>query len=72
MDLKKVTIMAITEKAVLVSKKGYQKWLPLSQVDNIDKDEWQDGEYHEEILLTDKGSKWIPNKSWAKLKVIKK
>lgn len=70
MDLTEVTVMVITEKAVLFTKKGYQKWVPLSTIE--DGVPLEEGGYLEDIELTDNGAKWIPDKSWDKLKVVKK
>lgn len=70
MDLTEVTVMVITDKAVLFTKKGYQKWVPLSTIE--DGVPLKEGKYLEDIELTDQGAKWIPNKSWEPLKVVKK
>ena len=71
MDLKEVTVMVHTEKAILVTKKGFQKWIPISTIEDGD-DGINEGDFLTNIVLTEKGSKWIPNKSWDKLKVVKK
>lgn len=68
MDLTEVTVIAHTEKAILVTKKGFQKWVPLSFVVS-DLGEWDDGIYLD-IKLTDKGG-WINKKAWSKLEVRK-
>ena len=70
MDLKGVTIMVVTDKAILVIKKGFQKWIPLSCV--VDEEDWEDGLYLETITLTDAGDKWIHKKGWDKLEVRKR
>ena len=72
MDLTEVTVMVCTEKAVLVTKKGYQKWIPISTIEDCDNSKINEGDFLTDIVLTEKGSKWIPNKSWDKLKVVKK
>lgn len=69
MDLKEVTVMVITDKAALFSKKGYQKWVPLSALESGVPLEV--GGYLENIELTPNGEKWVPEKSWDKL-VVKK
>lgn len=77
MDLKEVTIIAQTEKAMLVTKKGLQKWIPISLLAGGDP-ELENGTYCEELFLREKkeGEKsapedWFPKKPWDKL-VIKK
>ena len=70
MDLTEVTVMVITEKAVLFTKKGYQKWVPLSTIE--DGVPLEEGGYLEDIELTPQGEKWIPDKAWEKLVVAKK
>jgi len=70
MDLTEVTVMVMTEKAVLFTKKGYQKWVPLSTIESgVPLGE---GKYLKDIELTPNGEKWIHEKSWDKLKVVKK
>ena len=70
MDLKEVTVLVLTEKAALFTKKGYQKWVPFSTMEaGVPLEE---GKYLEDIELTEKGNKWIPDKPWDKLKVAKK
>ena len=66
MDLREVTIMVVTEKAIMVVKKGYQKWVPKSQIKDNDMLTFEEGMFVENIPLTDKGEKWIPNESWDK------
>jgi len=69
MDLKEVTVMVMTEKAVLFTKKGFQKWVPLSAIESgVPLGE---GKYLKDIELTPNGEKWIHEKSWDKL-VVKK
>lgn len=72
MDLTEVTVMAMTEKAILVTKKGYQKWLPLSTIEEFGSEDVNEGDFLEEIKLNVKASKWLPNKSWEPFKVVKK
>lgn len=71
MDLTEVTVMVMTEKAMLVTKKGFQKWLPFSVIDGGNSN-INEGDFLTDIVLTEKGSKWIPNKSWDKLEVAKR
>ncbi len=77
MDLTEVTVIAITEKAMLVTKKGYQKWLPNSTIEHYIKQDSNfteviEGDFLDDIELTAKGKKWIPDKSWEPFKVVKK
>ena len=69
MDLTKVTVMVITKRAVLVTKQGFQKWIPISQID--DGQDAKEGDYLENLKLTEKG-KWIDTKPWDKLEVRKR
>lgn len=70
MDLTKVQCIAVTDKAILVTKEGYQKWIPLSQISENTKT-IEAGDFLEEIELIEKAKKWIPDKSWDKFKVVK-
>ena len=70
MDLSKVTILVVTEKAVLVTKEGMQKWVPLSQIAGAQ--EIKEGEYLFNLKLTEKGEGWIHKKGWDKLEVLKR
>ena len=71
MDLTEVTIMASTTKAYLVTKKGFQKWIPISTIEGGDP-ELEDGTFCEGIYLTEKAEKWVHKKPWEKLKIMKK
>jgi len=71
MDLTEVTVIATTEKAILVTKRGYQKWLPFSVIEGGNSG-INEGDFLTDIVLTEKGSKWIPDKVWDKLEVRKK
>ena len=71
MDLTEVTVIAITEKAMLVTKKGYQKWLPISTIYDAAVGV-SEGDFLKDIKLTTSGEKWIPDKSWEPFKVVKK
>lgn len=64
MDLIQVTPMAKTEKALMVVKKGYQKWIAFSLMDIQN---WQLGVILD-IKLTDKAEKWFHEKSWEPFK----
>ena len=70
MDLKGVQCIATTEKAILVTKKGYQKWIPISQISENTKT-IEEGDFLEDIELTENAKKWIPDKPWDKYKVVK-
>lgn len=83
MDLKDVTIIAQTEKALLVSKKGLQKWVPKSTILGVFFQEFSDGKtlltdlkvlsignYLNEIELENSGQ-WIDTKPWEKLELRK-
>ena len=71
MDLAEVTIIAETPKAILVLKKGYQKWVPISAVTGIHWMEKNTSRYFEKINLTPEGEKWIHEKPWVPFKVVK-
>lgn len=72
MNLAEVTIMVVTEKAIMVVKRGYQKWIPKSAIKDSDAMTFEEGTFVENIPLTDKGEKWIPNESWEKYEVKKR
>ena len=72
MNLKEVTIMVVTEKAIMVVKRGYQKWIPKSTIKDSDAMTFEEGIFAEDIPLTDKGEKWIPNEYWEKYEVQKR
>lgn len=72
MDLTEVTIVAQTEKALLASKKGYQKWVAFSLITNSDisNSESYLGRYFDELNIKADKEKWFHNKkSWAKFQV---
>ena len=70
MDLKDVQCIATTEKAILVTKKGYQKWIPISQISENTK-AIEEGDFLEDIELNEKAKNWIPDKPWDKFEVFK-
>jgi len=70
MDLKGVTGMAQTPKAILVTKMGLQKWIPLSCLVLEEDTLKADGHYYEELKLGE-GKSWILEKPWDKLEVRK-
>jgi hypothetical protein len=67
MDLKDVTVQAISEGAILFSKKGYQKWVPKSAIEDITG--INKGDFLTDIILTANGKNWIPDKLWKKLEL---
>ena len=72
MDLTEVTIVAQTEKALLASKKGYQKWVAFSLITNSDisNSESYLGRYFEELNIKADKEKWFhTKKSWVKFQV---
>jgi len=70
MDLTKVTVIAQSGKAFLVLKEGYQKWIPYSQL--YDKElEIENGQFYQNVPLTEKAEKWIHDKPWEKFKAVK-
>ena len=72
MDLTEVTIVAQTEKALLASKKGYQKWVAFSLITNSDisNSESYMGRYFEELNIRADKEKWFhTKKSWVKFQV---
>ena len=71
MDLKDVQCVATTNMAMLVTKKGYQKWIPFSQVQGGDEGA-EAGVYYDDIPLTPNGENWIHKKSWDKFEVYKR
>lgn len=70
MDLTEVTVIAQTGKAVLVLKKGYQKWIPYSQLYDVEQ-RFEDGEFLQNLPLNEKAEKWMHNKPWDKYKAVK-
>jgi len=73
MDLKEVTVMAKTDLSLLVAKKGYQKWVAFSLMPLISKDDYEPGEYIENIAIKEDKRVWFnEKKSWDKLQVVKK
>lgn len=72
MDPNEVTVMANTPKSLLVSKKGYQKWIAFSLMEGIYEGDYERGDYIEKITIKADKAKWFNEvKSWEKLKVIK-
>lgn len=72
MDPNEVTIMAKTDLSLLVTKKGYQKWIPFSLMPDISKDDYNKGEYIEKIVIKEDKRKWFNEvKGWDKLEVRK-
>ena len=69
MDLVDTTVLVITDKAILVTKKGFQKWVPFSTMESGVPIE--EGAFLEDIELTEKGQ-WIHKKGWDKLEVRKR
>lgn len=79
MDLTEVTIMVITDKAILAVKKGYQKWVPKSLIEDNDILTFEEGMFMEDIALRDKNEAeknapkdWFPKKPWEKYEVKKR
>ena len=71
MDLKEVTVIAQTELSLLVTKKGYQKWVAFSLMANGNP-KVPDGSYLEDITIREDKRAWFnEKKSWDKL-VVKK
>ena len=72
MDPNEVTIMAKTDLSLLVTKKGFQKWIPFSLMPDISKDDYNKGEYIEKIVIKEDKRIWFnEKKSWDKLEVRK-
>ena len=72
MDPNEVTIMAKTDLSLLVTKKGFQKWIPFSLMPDISKDDYNKGEYIEKIVIKEDKRKWFNEvKGWDKLEVRK-
>ena len=71
MDLEEVTVMAQTDKSLLVVKKGYQKWVAFSLIINGNPGV-ENGTFMDGIDLKDKAEKWFHDKTWEKFKVVKK
>ena len=72
MDLTEVTIMVITGKAILAVKKGFQKWIPKSTIEEFDKLDINEGDFLKDIPLTEAAEKWFPKKVWEKYEVKKR
>lgn len=72
MDLTEVSIEAFTDKAILVTKKGYQKWVPRSVIDpQVDLSQLQKGQYYGIIPLHARGEKWFHDKkTWEVYRVL--
>lgn len=72
MDLTEVTVEAQTPAALLVTKKGKQKWVPKSLIINpFDYEDIKKGKYIEAIRLTPKGEHWFHNKkAWEDYRVL--
>ena len=70
MDLTEVTVIAQSGKAFLVLKKGYQKWIPYSQLYDVE-ERFEDGQFLQNIMLNEKAEKWMHNKPWDKFKAVK-
>ena len=70
MDLTEVTVIAQTGKAFLVLKKGYQKWIPYSQLYDVE-ERFEDGQFLQNLPLNEKAEKWMHNKPWEKFKAVK-
>ena len=70
MDLTEVTVIAQSGKAFLVLKKGYQKWIPYSQLYDVEQ-RFEDGQFLQNIMLNEKAEKWMHNKPWDKFKAVK-
>lgn len=67
-----VTMLVKTDLAMLVTKKGFQKWIPFSMMPDISKDDYEAGEYIEKITIKEDKSKWFNEiKGWDKLEVRK-
>ncbi len=73
MDLSEVTVMVCTEKALLVTKKGFQKWVAFALMDGITNNDYNEGEYIEKIIIKADKRKWFNEvKGWDKLEVRKR
>ena len=70
MDLTEVTVIAQSGKAFLVLKKGYQKWIPYSQLYDVEQ-RFEDGQFLQNVPLNEKAEKWMHNKPWDKYKAVK-
>ena len=70
MDLTEVTVIAQSGKAFLVLKKGYQKWIPYSQLYDVE-ERFEDGQFLQNVPLNEKAEKWMHNKPWDKYKAVK-
>lgn len=60
-DFKGVTVMLETDKAYLVVKNGYQRWVAKSHLT----DAYELGS-NVDLKLTDSALKWVPEKPWDK------
>lgn len=73
MDLTEVTVIFKTDKSVLVTKKGFQKWVAFSLMDGLTKDNFEVSNYCDDIPIREDKKVWFnEKKSWAKLEVAKK
>lgn len=87
MDLEEVTINVITSRALLVTKKGKQKWVPIStlkdnyilskQMNQEDQKfdytvDLKEADFLDKLILNPKGEKWVHTKPWDKLEVRKR
>ena len=77
MDLNDVQVIVQTEKALLVTKKGFQKWIPKSFIE--EPKIVADSFYGNIIIRTEKKGEeknapddWFHKKKWDKLQVVKK
>ena len=70
MDLTEVTVIAQSGKAFLVLKKGYQKWIPYSQLYDVEQ-KFENGQFLQNLPLNEKAEKWMHNKPWEKFKAVK-
>lgn len=72
MDPNDVTIIMKTPKSLLVTKKGYQKWIAFSLMADITEGSYEIGEYIEVLTIKEDKAKWFNElKSWDKLEVRK-
>ena len=72
MSPNEVTVRAGTPKSLLVTKKGYQKWIAFSLMEGISEGDYKIGEYIEEITIIAEREKWFNEvKGWDKLEVRK-
>lgn len=78
MDLTEVSVVAVTDKSILVTKKGYQKWVAYSMIEGYTEEmEFERQDYLEDIVLAEKhpvsgkSTKWFHKKPWVKLQIKK-